>query len=270
VYVENDTNLSNVIFQNGAWVLGGAGFYWPDTTSTGNSVDLTFRNVRGEQFTGGYFIYITKNSPLRGLRIQDCLSGNFTESKGVYLRGIGQPVFDVYNYNGTLECLNTDSPFEWRSSLCQTSSTVNLNSLTEVWAEGLADSNSPMPNFGRWDSAAAFTNFDAGLARRYMGVYQLAKTGTLANSATVQVPSRFGSIVLGRISIAFKGATKSGSFTVAVTSAGAAQESTTDTTLTGIGNLANKITIHWSSASSIVIRNNLSESVTYSYSYFWN
>ncbi|HEX7809258.1 MAG TPA: hypothetical protein VF608_11050, partial [Thermoanaerobaculia bacterium] len=104
----------------------------------------------------------------------------------------------------------------------------------------------------------------------YMGVYQLAKTGTLASSATQQIPSRFGSIVLGRISIAFKGATKNGSFTVAVTSAGAYLESTTDASITGVGNVANKITVHYSSASSIVIRNNLSESVTYSYSYFWN
>lgn len=271
VYVETGTNLTNVSFANGAFVLGGAGFYWPDTTATGNSNDLSFRNIRAEQFSDdGYAIYITNNSRLRGLRIQDFLCGNGEESKGVYLRGVEQAVFDVFNYHGSIECLNVDSPFEWRSSVCKTYSTANLNSLTEVWAEGLADSNSPMPNFGRWDSGAAFTNFDAGVVRRYMGVYQLAKTGTLASAATVQIPSRYGGIVLGRIAIAFKGATKNGSFTVAVTSAGAYLESTTDATITGVGNVANKITVHYSSASSIVIRNNLSETVTYSYQYFWN
>ena len=55
-----------------------------------------------------------------------------------------------------------------------------------------------------------------------------------------------------------------------MTSAGAYLESTTDATITGVGNVASKITVHYSSASSIVIRNNLAETVTYSYSYFWN
>ncbi|HEX7832424.1 MAG TPA: glycosyl hydrolase family 28-related protein, partial [Thermoanaerobaculia bacterium] len=239
VYVEDGANLTNVVFQNGGWVLGGAGFYWPDTTSVGNSYDLIFRNIRAEQFTSpGYVFYITKSSPLRGLRIQDVLTGSGTNNKGVYLRGADQVVFDVFNYFGTLECLNTDSSFEWRNSVCQSTSTVNLGSLVEVWSEGHADSLAPIPMFGRWETAGAFTNFDAGLVRRYMGVYQLAKTGTLASSATQQIPSRFGSIVLGRISIAFKGATKNGSFTVAVTSAGAYLESTTDASITGVGNVA--------------------------------
>jgi hypothetical protein len=147
---------------------------------------------------------------------------------------------------------------------------VNLNSLAEVWAEGLANSLSPMPNFGRWDSAAAFTNYDAGVARRFMGVYQLAKTGSVGSGSTVQIPSGYGSIVLGRISVVFKGATKKGSFTVAITSGGAVLESTSDATITGVGNVANKITVDYITAASVHLRNNLAETVTYSYSYFWN
>jgi hypothetical protein len=250
----NGTNLTNVAFENGGFVLGGAGFYWPDTTSVGNSNDLSFRNIRAEQFSDdGYAIYITKASPLRGLRIEDFLTGSGTQSKGVYLRGVGQAVFDTYNYHGTLECLNSDSQFDWRNSLCTTYSTVNLNSLAEIWSESLPDSNGPMPIWGRWDTA--HTNHVAGLTRRFMGVYQLAQTGSITNGSTVQIPSRFGSIVLGRISIVFKGSTKNGSFTVAVTSAGAYLESTTDATITGIGNLANKITVHWSSPSAIPCNN---------------
>ncbi len=269
VYVETGTNLTNVAFENGAFVLGGAGFYWPDTTSDGNSNDLAFRNIRAEQFADdGYAIYITKASPLRGLRIQDFLTGAGTESKGVYLRGVGQAVFDTFNYHGTLECLNSDSQFDWRNSICTTYSTVNLNSLAEIWSESLPDSNGPMPIWGRWDTA--HSNHQAGITRRFMGVYQLAQTGPLTNGSTVQIPSRFGSIVLGKISVTFKGATKNGGFTVVITSAGAYQESTTDATLTGIGNLANKITVHYSSASAVHLRNNLGETVTYSYSYFWN
>jgi hypothetical protein len=272
VYVEDDVNLSNVTFENGGWVLGGAGFYWPDTSSTGSSYNLVFRNIRPEQFSSaGYVFYITKNAPLQGLRIEDVVAGSGTNNKGVYLRGVTQTVFDVFNYFGTLECLNTDGAFDWRSSICQSNSTVNFVSpLTEVWAETMIDGLSPMPQNGRYQTAPGSSNFDAGVVRRFMGVYQLAKTGSLTSGSTVQIPSRYGSIVLGRISIVFKGATKSGSFTVAVTSAGAAVESTTDATITGVGNVANKITVHYSSASSIVIRNNLSETVTYSYSYFWN
>ena len=269
VYVEDGTMLTNIVFEDGAWARGGAGFYWPDTTSTGNSSNLAFRNIRAEQFSeDGYAIYITKASPLRGLRIQDFRSGAGTENKGVYLRGVSQPVFDVYTYFGTLECLNIENAFEWRNSVCQANATVNLNSNVEVWAEGLEVSQSPMPLFGRWETA--FSNHAAGQVRRFLGVYQLANTGSLTNGATVQIPSRSGSIVLGRISIAFHGATKNGSFTVAVTSAGAYLESTTDLAITGVGNVASKITVHYTSASNIVIRNNIGETVTYSYSYFWN
>ena len=268
VYVENGVALTNVVFENGGFVLGGAGFYWPDTTSTGISSNLAFRNVRAEQFDDGYAIYITRSSPLVGLRIQDFLTGSGTENKGVYLRGIAQAVFDTFNYHGTLECLNTDSQFDWRNSVCTTYSSVNLNSLAEIWSESMADSNSPMPLWGRWDTA--HTNHQAGVTRRFMGVYQLAQTGSAANASTVQIPSRFGAIVLGKISVTFKGATKNGGFTVVITSAGAYQESTTDATLTGVGNLANKITVHWITPASVHLRNNLGETVTYSYSYFWN
>jgi Pectate lyase superfamily protein len=268
IYVENGAILTNVTFEAGAWVLGGAGFYWPDTTSTSNSYSLVFRNIRAEQFTDDdyYLIYITNNSVLRGLRIEDLIGGS--ECKGVYLRDVVQTVFDNFQYFGTSECLNTDSAFDWRSSVCQTTSTVNLNSLVEVWGQGFELSQNPMPTFGRWETA--FSNHTAGYVHRFMGVNQLAKTGSLTNSSTQQIPTRFGSIVLGRISIVFKGATKAGSFTVAVTSAGAYQESTSDTTITGVGNVNNKITVHYTSASNIVIRNNLGETVTYSYSYFWN
>lgn len=274
VYVEDAVNLSNVVFQNGAWVHGSAGFFWPDTTSTGNSYNLAFRNVRAEQFDSddqhNYLVYITKNVPLRGLRFEDVLSGNATENKGVYLRGVVQVVFDVFNYFGTLECLNTDTGFDWRNSVCQSSSTVNLGSLVEVWAETMHDSLSPMPGNGRWDSVPPSGLAESGVVRRFMGVHQLAKTGSLTNATAVQIPSAGGSITVGRISIAFKGPTKNGSFTVAVNSAVAAVESTTDATITGVGNVANKITIHYSSPSSIVLRNNLGETVTYNYQYFWN
>ena len=272
VYVENGAVLSNITFENGAWVLGGTGFYWPDTTSTGNSIHLVFRNIRAEQFvaptcsTCGYMFYITKASPLVGLRIEDVIGG--LDYKGVYLRGVGGVVFDTFRYVGSSECLNSDSGFDWRNSFCQTYSTANLSSLVEVWSEGFPDSWSPMPIFGRWETA--HSNHAGGMVHRFMGIYQLAKTGSLTNTSTVQIPSAGGGITLGRISIAFKGATKSGSFTVAVMPNSAAVEATTDATITGVGNLANKITVHVQAPWSIVIRNNLGETVTYNYSYFWN
>jgi pectate lyase-like protein len=270
IYIENGITLANVTLENGAWVLGGAGLYWPDTTATGSSYNLVLRNIRAEQFsTAGYVIYITNNSALQGLRVEDFLCGSGTNNKGVYLRGVTQAVFDVFNYFGTLECLNTNTAFEWRNSICQSNSTVNLGSLAEVWAEGLVNTLSPMPNFGHWDLPSG-GNYAAGVVRRYMGVYQVAQTNTINSAATVQIPSRGGALVLGRISVVFKGATKKGSFTVAITSAGAVLESTTDPTITGVGNLANKITVDFITAASVHLRNNLAETVTYNYSYFMN
>ncbi|HEX8410488.1 MAG TPA: glycosyl hydrolase family 28-related protein [Thermoanaerobaculia bacterium] len=281
VYVEDGAMLTNIVFEDGAWVKGGAGFYWPDTTSTGNSSHLAFRNIRAEQFLDDeadenheYVIYITKSSPLRGLRIEDIRASASATTRGVYLRGVAQIVFDVFSYFGTRDCLNTDSAFDWRNSVCGTNSTANLNSLVEVWAESTPDSLSPMPLFGRWENA--HSNHVAGYTHRFMGVNQLARTGTLTNGSTVQIPSRYGSMVLGKISVAFRGATKRGSFTVAVMpdsvfpANGAILESTTDTLLTGVGNVPGKITVQNITASNIVIRNNLGETVTYSYDYFWN
>jgi hypothetical protein len=267
VYVESGVNLTNVVFEDNSWNLGGAGFYWPDSTSTLNSSDVTFRNVRPEQLTDGYMFYITKNSALRGLRFEDILGG--LNANGVYLRGITQVVFDTFLYTGSSECINTDSAFDWRNSVCQTSTTANLGSLVEVWAEQWPSNPSPMPIFGRYEPA--HSNHTGGQVHRFMGVYQYAKTGSLTNTSTQTIPVFGGSFTLGRIAIAFSGATKFGSFSVFVRPGGqAVLESTTDATITGVGNVANKITVDRTSGSNIVIRNNLGETVTYNYSYFFN
>ena len=267
VYVETGTNLTNIAFEDNSWNTGGYGFYWPDTTSSINSSNLTFRNVRPEQLVDGYMFYITKNSPLRGLRFEDVLGG--LNANGVYLRGITQVVFDTFNYTGADECINTDSPFDWRNSVCQTTTTANLGSLVEVWAQQWPSSPSPMPIFGRYETA--HSNHTAGQVHRFMGVYQHAKTGSLTNNSTQTIPVFGCSFTLGRISVVFSGATKFGSFSVAVRPGGqAVLESTTDAAITGVGNVGGKITVDRTSCSNIVIRNQLGETVTYNYSYFFN
>jgi hypothetical protein len=86
------TNLSFTGYQ--AWASGGYGFYWPDTTTTGNSASLILNNIRWEQSNGntGYFIYIKCAGYLQSFVMNNCrystIDGIVDDTNGIYLRGV--------------------------------------------------------------------------------------------------------------------------------------------------------------------------------------
>lgn len=269
VYIETGVVATNTAFRDGAWVGGNYGLFWPDTTSVSTSSMLTIQNVRPEQLNGtaGWNVYITKLSQLAGLTIDSMIAGS---GNGVYLRGCGSVTFNQYRYNATNVALNIDAtggPFEWRNSFCQTGSTVSLGTLVRVTQQGFLGAGYPMA-FNEWLYPPSAT-FTSGEAYAFMGVYQYAQTGTLTSGATVDLPTFGGSIKQGRIAVTFHGATKDGSMSVAITATNAFLEATSDATIMAApANTASKFCVHYASASSCVLRNNLAESVTYSYFMF--
>jgi hypothetical protein len=265
VYVETGLSLTNDVWRNGAWVGGSWGFYWLDTTSVGISSNLIFDNIRAEQFTAAnYTILIDKNANLRGLTISHLLTGTGTTAKGVYLDNVDPAVIDNYRYSGTLECIRMAGALDWRSSVCGTGSTKDLGTLTEIWASGLIDGGSPMPRNGYYEYVNS--ELTGGRCYRFMGVGQCAGTGSLTNTSTTQIPSFSGVLVTGKVDVTFKGATLNGAFSCTINSARTVRNWTTDATIADCtGNVAGDITIDWVSASSILLRNNLGETVTYNW-----
>lgn len=271
VLIADDVQATNVTFEHGAWVGGSYGLYWNDTTSVGTSSQFMVSDVRYEQPTAaGYILWITKNALLRQLTVNNLLGGTGTTINGIYLRNVSPVAISDYTYNGTLRCLDVDTPIllEWRSSVCQSASSKSLGNTEEVWSVGFADSSSPMPVSGYWETP--FSNHTAGLIYRLGSVYHRPFTGSLASGSTVAVPTNSGSIIAGSLVCSFHGATKDGILGAAITPTNAFLGFTSDATIMAVGNVASKFCVHWSSASSVVLRNNLAETVTYTCDYTWN
>lgn len=265
VLLDSGINLTNVAFRDMGMVSGSYGIYWNDTTSTEISSNLTAENIRIEQLESGGMYYIHHNTLLYGLNISNQTGGTGTNVNGIEARTVSQLVVDGFFYRGDDECVDADTALDWRSSLCQSNSTANLNTMVEVGnSTGFFDGLSPMPFSGKWVTPHALLT--AGQCSRFMGVYQCAKTGTLADGATVAIPSLGGGLVTGKIDITFAGATLNGAFSCTINAARTVRNWTSDSTIADCtGNVAGDITVHWSSASSIVLRNNLGEAVTYNW-----
>lgn len=273
LFIADGANLTNVTFQHAAMVFGSANIYWHAGAGSA-SANVVFRDIRAEQPTGsGYIIDIENTSGVTGLRIEDVRGGGSGFSiKGIRLRSVGRTtIIDGFRYVGTGECINADSTVEaidWRSSLCQASSTADLGTLVPIWSSG-PEGSTPMPLSGLWLTPNSTVN--AGISYRLSGTNVIAKTGTLANGATFTIPSGSGSIVTGMIMISFKGATLNGAFTCAINGARTITVATSDATLAGCtGNVPGDFTLDWVSASAIVLRNNIGETATFNYFGFWN
>lgn len=265
VYAETGLEITNMTFRNGAWVKGSYGFYTVDTTSVAVSSDWTFDDVRAEQQTSaGDFLHIDKNANLQGLTVSNIRLGTGTTTKGVYLDQVDPAIFTNYKYKGTLQCVRTNGVLDWRSSSCGPNSTKDLGSLVEIWANGFVDTLSPMPLNGRWEYANS--ELSAGKCSRVMGVFQCAKTGTLADASTTPIPNFGGTLVTGEVRVTFFGPTLDGGFSCAINGRRAVRTSTSDATIADCtGNVPGDITIDYSSPSAIVLRNNLGETVTYNW-----
>ncbi|MDD4352382.1 MAG: glycosyl hydrolase family 28-related protein [Candidatus Gracilibacteria bacterium] len=153
IQVETGVNLSQVTFDGyQAWVGGKYGFYWNDTTTTGNSVGLRLENFRFESAVGtaGYGVYISHNYLLRSLTIRNVRSDDSTN--GFYFRKIAPVILDSVTYAGTapLVAINADStvyPIIFMGCFFQVASVVTLTDLYKVLSIGYNPIGSTISGF---------------------------------------------------------------------------------------------------------------------------
>lgn len=272
IYVSSGVNLTNVTFDGyQAWVSGKYGLYWIDTTSTIPSFELSITGLRYEQPTArGWIIDIEHNQALYGFQLRNSYGGSVLTTDGVKLRKVRRVLFDSYSYNGTGVAFDVDSTvtegFEGRNVSAEVGSTISTTGLSRVSATGPPlGGGYPTWHTFRYDPTAAGL-IAAGYCFELMGLNKCGGSGTVASTDTVSLPSLGGVAgLLGRVTVVVSGATKHASCTVSYDAAQPQVEATSNASYCTIGNTAGAFCIHWSSASSIVLRNNLGESVKYWY-----
>lgn len=271
VWIEPSVAITRSALADMDMHYGAYGVYWNDPAGTLKSRKLTLDRCTYEQAAQrGYHIYVAKNANAitSQLKISGCGSGNVLANDAIFLRSVATVLCDQYDYEGTGVALNVDTTvasFQWRQCFWQSGSTTSLGGMVHTDNWGQDSSSAPLGESGELRSPTSV--FTGGKVRSYRGVTGNRLTGTLANLATTQIPTFLGGFVQGSVRINFIGATKHGEFIVHIDTTGAYITATSDTWMgvawTGIGNNANKINVHWSSAASVVLRNNLGETITY-------
>jgi hypothetical protein len=119
-----------------AWVLGGYGLYWNDTTGTNNSRNIHIENVRWEQSTNatGYAIYMSPNHQTFNITVINNYTDFNTGHRGYYFRNIKAGLFAGNVYEGSGEAFNADSS----SSFLVASNFFNVNAGATFVTTGFA------------------------------------------------------------------------------------------------------------------------------------
>lgn len=272
VLIDSGVNVTNMLFDGDqTWTGGGRAFYYVDTATTFSSNSISLNNIRYEQPNEQNFAFqIEHNQTLYNLTINNALWGGGSAFHGVKLRKCsGTKIRDTringtgiaFDVNTTLDFLVLDNVFT------QAGATKSMGGLQRVDARGSVLSLAPNSQFEYWENPTG-SNFANGRCSTFMDEFKCAYQGTLANGATLDIPSLGGALVLSRIEVEYKGATKWGAFTVYADNIRAAQIGSTDTakgtTETGTGNVPGRITVFWQAAANIDLWNQLGESVIYS------
>jgi uncharacterized protein (TIGR03437 family) len=112
IKVTDGVRLTNVTFDGfQAWVNGSNGLYWNDTTSTGVSYNLSFKNVRWEQGSSGWMFYLNHHLGIQNLTLSTLTANVSAGTNGFYLRHVNGVSFDNVAYQGpTGTALDAASP----------------------------------------------------------------------------------------------------------------------------------------------------------------
>lgn len=157
VTIDTGINLTNVSFTGyQAWVLGTAGLYWVDTTTTGASSMLVLENIRWEQGTNAasYSVDIEHNYGLQGLSLKNCYGG--TDRKGVKLRKVENVHLDTHWHAGATEALNVDATvkrIKIDNAFWQAGSTATMTGQRLVYGAPLNPNSGALPPFAYYDES---------------------------------------------------------------------------------------------------------------------
>lgn len=135
VTIETGVNLTNVTFDGyQAWVWGGYGLKWVDTTTTGASQNLVIKNVRWEGSTNanGYIVDIEHNYVLYDVVLENLRSGSGNDNKGYKFRKIVFLTGRNLLYGGTSTALDMNDSLQgvlFENCFFASGSTVTATSL---------------------------------------------------------------------------------------------------------------------------------------------
>ena len=264
VLVDGDARPSNFLWTGSNDSNGGLGaFYWNNTSYTG--VGYSFKVdglLRVEGASGGWLIYFNSGAVFYRTFVLDGVSGGSGATEnGFFLRTAMNASFRNCSYTGTGVGRDIDDTLQvvFENCLWLGGSTQNMNGLTPILQiERSFDATNPGWTYEWWTDPAINTNFASGQKIRLLGVYKDTLQGEILSSATMDLPDFGGAFNRALVQIHADGATQHEFIYGSYDRSGAYAIGSANT---GVGNLASKLCIHWTSTSSIVIRNNLGEDV---------
>lgn len=159
IKVESGVNLTNVTFDGyQAWNLGTDGFSWIDTTSTSNSYNLSFHNVRGEQgsSTSAYLFNIQQNSNLQNLSFDNIYLAN--DRNGFYLRNVQSLQLSNVFFDGSArKIIDIDATVDGMTiddCLWNPTATATVSGQTMIWSSPKRTSTDALPPWGYYASTS--------------------------------------------------------------------------------------------------------------------
>jgi hypothetical protein len=186
IVVDDDANVSNVVFDGyQAWVGGTYGFYWNNTSSTIASHSLVFRNIRREQPTdaAAYSFYIahTSSGQLQSLIIDGAYLS--LSQKGIYLRkGVWVSLKSITYGSTSLEAFNADSTVQdlfLDNCQWQVGATATITGLVEVWSSHTGVGR-PLPTNAHYLSGSEYANGGVKLGGTNTWAYTFTSVADLA------------------------------------------------------------------------------------------
>jgi hypothetical protein len=259
------TNLTFDGYQ--AWVGGGYGLYWSDTTSVSAAQNLVFRGVRYEQgqLATGYAVYISRLATIEFVRFESVALG--LASRGMYLRGCSFVTLANVNYAGSsiaLDCDGSCDNVNWDNCFWQSGCTVTMTNLVDAFAPVRPGSVAyPDVSTATWTKTSNGTPW----GRRF-GIDVGAGRGTLASGANVIVPFT-GEQTTGVVTVTAAGATQQEAATFSIGGAIIAVKKMAGTAKTADANVPNCLCLIASGGAFPQLVNNLGEAVTYSWTTEW-
>jgi hypothetical protein len=217
ITVDDHASVTDFVMDGSNDFIGGfGGFYWNDTSATppGMAYDLTIRNTRSENLTGGWAVYISTARTIRQVTLDHVKAGAGEAWKGFYIRGVRYLQLLSCQYLGTTDGvapnnavgLDMDGVISASFLNCfwNWGSVRNLGDMRRVFAVDQGyESEQNVYTTEYWDSALN-TNIAAGSALQFgggtagaTGANMVGGSGTLTNGSSVVLPTRLaGSKVL--------------------------------------------------------------------------
>jgi hypothetical protein len=210
VQIEDGVYLSNFTMDEQAWVGGGDGLVFDDTTSETTSHGIELKNIRWEQMVGtdGYMVRLNfsggSSGAAQGVKLSNIFGG--LTARGFYLRKCSNVTLVSTQYVGDgvgIDADGTCDAIRFLNAFWQTGSTLNMSGLTQVYGSGEASGD---PVNGESDALWLKSTHDR-LRFRLFGTSTIAEDVSLADAASYLPQLQGGTLKVAQIQVSASGTT---------------------------------------------------------------